>query len=361
MREEKMTDGGTEFRRTSLSCGTPFRTAQSPTFGIVNRIMREEKMTDGGTEFRRTKEFLKAITHPLNGTSCMRLSGKGFLEIRKHHIFAQGNYAGQFDITQKQSSKRPINIQKHHHMSSFYRRRLPHWQPAEATYFVTYRLSGSIPMEVIKRIRAEYRAEMERLHEECAAALSMLPEQSSGGQEMLLPEQSSGGQGVSAKLRSQLAAMLKKKRYNAQKRQFKSWDNFLDSNLNGPYWLQNEAVAQLNADAIRFYDGKRYKLLAFCIMSNHIHLLFTLLPGAPPLWKVMQDLKKYTAVHSNRLIGNEGNKFWEEESYDHVVRDKEFNRILAYILNNPVKAGLVTNWNDWPWTYCSVDLLDGWQ
>ena len=258
-------------------------------------------------------------------------------------------------------------------MSSFYRRRLPHWQPAEATYFVTYRLSGSIPMEVIKRIRAEYQAEMERLRAECAAALSMLPEQSSGGQGVLLPEgsfggqgvplpeRSSGGQGVSAKLRSQLAAMLKKKRYDAQKRQFKSWDGFLDSNLNGPYWLQNEEVAQLNADAIRFYDGKRYKLLAFCIMSNHIHLLFTLLPGAPPLWKVMQDLKKYTAVHSNRLIGNEGNKFWEEESYDHVVRDKAFNRILAYILNNPVKAGLVTNWNDWRWTYCSEDLLDSWQ
>lgn len=91
-------------------------------------------------------------------------------------------------------------------------------------------------------------------------------------------------------------------------------------------------------------------------MSNHIDVMFTLLPGAPPLWKVMQDLKKYTAVHSNRLIGNEGEKFWEEESYDHVVREKEFNRILAYILNNPVKAGMVKNWDDWPWTYCCEEL-----
>jgi putative transposase len=231
-------------------------------------------------------------------------------------------------------------------MKPFYKRRLPHWQPPEATYFVTYRLHGSIPMEVIKGIRVEYQAEMERLRAECMTELRST-ERSSGN---------SDAERSSAKLRGQLAAMLKKKRYDAQKRQFKSWDDFLDSNLNGPYWLKNEAVAQLNADAIRFYDGKRYKLLAFCIMSNHIHVMFTLLPDAPPLWKVMQDLKKYTAVHSNRLIGNEGEKFWEEESYDHVVREKEFNRILAYILNNPVKAGLVKNWNDWPWTYCCEEL-----
>ena len=44
--------------------------------------------------------------------------------------------------------------------------------------------------------------------------------------------------------------------------------------------------------------------------------------------------------------------FWQHESYDHVVRnEKEFERILAYIVNNPVKAGLVADWQDWPYTY----------
>lgn len=149
-----------------------------------------------------------------------------------------------------------------------------------------------------------------------------------------------------------MAAHLKSKRYEAYKRQFKRWDDFLDARiLNEPHWLKQEPLAQLNMDAIRFYDGKRYRLLACCIMANHIHLFLHLLPGAPELSKVMQDLKKYTAVHGNRLLGRSG-CFWETESYDHIVRDDEFERILAYVLNNPVKAGLVEDWKSWPWTYC---------
>ena len=153
--------------------------------------------------------------------------------------------------------------------------------------------------------------------------------------------------------RRAIATLLKRKRYDAYKLQFKRWDDFLDTNLlNEPYWLKQAPLALLNSDAIHFYNGKRYQLLAFCIMPNHIHLLFNLLPGAPVLSKVMQDLKKYTAVHGNRLLGRTG-RFWETESYDHIVRDSEFERILMYILNNPVKAGLVQDWEDWNWTYCN--------
>ena len=292
----------------------------------------------------------------------------------------------------------------------FYRRCLPHWQLPQATYFVTYRLAGSIPKEVMERVKAQYLAEVEEVSrnsvpgligvenaEQRSATLvsrnsvpglievenaeqrsaihvsrNSVPgligvenaEQSSAtrvsrnsvsgliGVENA--EQSSATQ-ISPQLQNELAALLKRKKYAAQKRQFKRWDDFLDSNLNEPHWLKQAAIAQLNMDAIQFYDGKQYQLLACTIMSNHIHIMFNLLPGAPELSKVMQDLKRYTALHSNRLLGREG-PFWETESYDHIVRDGEFERILAYILNNPVKAGLINTWDAWPWTFCHESL-----
>ena len=71
----------------------------------------------------------------------------------------------------------------------------------------------------------------------------------------------------------------------------------------------------------------------------------------PPLSAIMQSLKGYTARKINLPLGRSGT-FWEEESYDHVVRDEaEFARIVSYVLNNPVKAGLVQDWQEWKWSY----------
>jgi putative transposase len=68
----------------------------------------------------------------------------------------------------------------------------------------------------------------------------------------------------------------------------------------------------------------------------------------------MHSLKGYTAYEGNRLLGRKG-AFWEHESYDHYVRDEEeLERIVAYVLSNPLKAGLVTDWKAWPWSYCRV-------
>jgi hypothetical protein len=59
----------------------------------------------------------------------------------------------------------------------------------------------------------------------------------------------------------------------------------------------------------------------------------------------------YTAREANRLLGRAGQPFWQAESYDHWVRDeREWDRIKAYIENNPVRAGLVANAEDYPWS-----------
>ena len=71
----------------------------------------------------------------------------------------------------------------------------------------------------------------------------------------------------------------------------------------------------------------------------------------PPLNIIMHSLKSWTANQANGLLGRNG-QFWEHESYDHVVRsDEEFHRVVNYVLNNPVKAGLVRDWREWRWSW----------
>ena len=83
-------------------------------------------------------------------------------------------------------------------------------------------------------------------------------------------------------------------------------------------------------------------------MANHVHLLVRPRVIAS---RFLQTLKGYTAREANRLLGRTGQPFWQAESYDHSVRDdRESDRIKAYIENNPVKAGLVANAEDYLWS-----------
>jgi len=70
----------------------------------------------------------------------------------------------------------------------------------------------------------------------------------------------------------------------------------------------------------------------------------------PPLVRTLQRLKSYTATQANKLLGLTG-AFWQSETYDHVVRPGELERIVSYVLENPVNAGLVEDWQQWPHTY----------
>ena len=75
------------------------------------------------------------------------------------------------------------------------------------------------------------------------------------------------------------------------------------------------------------------------------------LKGSLPRNKIMPSLKRHTARKANIILGREG-AFWQDESYDHLIRDREkFLRIISYVLENPVNAGLVSKREDWPWTF----------
>ncbi len=83
-------------------------------------------------------------------------------------------------------------------------------------------------------------------------------------------------------------------------------------------------------------------------MSNHVHLLVTLHLTSRE-W--LGPLKGCTAYQANKILGLAGRHFWQDESYDHLVRDEEeFGRIQRYIENHPVKAGLASTAREFRWS-----------
>ena len=91
---------------------------------------------------------------------------------------------------------------------------------------------------------------------------------------------------------------------------------------------------------------------AYVVMPNHVHLLITPQVEVPTL---LRSLKSITAKRANQILGLTGRAFWQEESYDHLVRDgKEFERIRGYIEENPVWAGLVAEAGEYRWSSAYV-------
>ena len=96
------------------------------------------------------------------------------------------------------------------------------------------------------------------------------------------------------------------------------------------------------ATALRFWHGKKYRLVAWCIMPNHVHVVLHLLPGQKQA-EVVKSWKIHSARAANRLLGRSG-AVWEREYYDRLLRrEGELDRAVQYVLNNPGKAGL-KNW-----------------
>lgn len=197
----------------------------------------------------------------------------------------------------------------------YYKRNLPHFQPSNSIYFVTFRLTNSIPKNVIKELKLEF----ERI-----------------------------------------------KNTNIGKEYFLKFDQLLDTSDTGSLWLKTNDVAEIISQAIHYRDQKEYDLFCYCIMPNHVHMIFDVTRFAESssrnsvstynLAKLMQNLKKYTALESNKVLKRTG-QFWHHESYDHVIRDnKELENTIIYVIQNPVKAGLVTDYKKWRWSYLKETL-----
>ena len=209
----------------------------------------------------------------------------------------------------------------------FSRRNLPHWFVPGAAVFVTYRIAGTIPLPVL----AETRAKWER----------RLRQPPPNG---VVPADH---------------------RVSCRKGFFADYDRLLDA-PGGIDWLGHPPVAAILRENLYHHDGTKYHLHAYSVMPNHVHVVFTPSSevygpaddaeigerpdGRSPLSAIMHSLKSYTANRANELLGRSG-QFWQHESYDHWVRDAdELERIVRYIVANPVRAGLVNKATDWYWS-----------
>ena len=212
----------------------------------------------------------------------------------------------------------------HFAFKTYYRRHLPHIQPPGATMFITFRLANSIPMQVLRQLEQE--------QQENERALSKISDPHERAKEAEIQE----------------------------RKFFGKWDHHLDSSANEPYWLREPDIAQLVSNSLHYQHTKRYTLEAFCIMPNHVHLVCTPLKQTEdtyyPIATIMHPLKRHTAFHANKLLKRIGD-FWHHENYDHYARNEaEFGRIVNYVLNNPVTAGLVSNPKDWQWSFSGTNL-----
>jgi len=206
-------------------------------------------------------------------------------------------------------------------MTNYHRRNLPHIQPDSGTYSITFLLDGALPRQKVELLKELRKKLME-------------------------------------------SAVSLKDKYQIHRKFFDKYESILDNPKSGPVWLKERKIAEIVMESIHYRDGIFYNLYAYCIMSNHVHMVFEHIadpnrkPSNHPISDILRDLKKYSARKSNIIINRSG-KFWHVESYDHVIRnDDELENQIAYVLHNPVKAGLVLNWEDWPYTYCKEEFKE---
>ena len=131
-------------------------------------------------------------------------------------------------------------------------------------------------------------------------------------------------------------------------------EDYLDAG-HGACWLARPEIARLVENALLHFDSQRYHLLAWCVMPNHVHALIETIAGFP-LSDVLHSWKSFTSKEANKLLHRTG-ELWQREYLDRFIRNAEhYENIVAYIEENPVKAGLARLKTDWPWSSARVRL-----
>ena len=202
-----------------------------------------------------------------------------------------------------------------------YKRNLPHIQPKDGVFFITFRLDVALPKKVIYELQDERDDKLLQMKNK-------------------------------AKSKADLTSAL----LENQDLYFGKFDTLLDDPSTGPTYLSQKNIAIIVKDAIHYLDNKDYILIYYCIMSNHVHMI--VYKTKRVLYKILQSLKRFTGREANKLLDRQG-AFWQKESYDNLIRSRnELSNKTRYVLNNPVKAGLVNSWEDWEFSYCRKEFLE---
>jgi REP element-mobilizing transposase RayT len=192
---------------------------------------------------------------------------------------------------------------------AFWHNHLPHWEVEGGRYFMTIHLRGAIPQAGRARIRSR------------VAELAQV------------------------KLRQNQQWLV---RQRAIFREMELW-------LDRAEWsakLAIEDVAQMVQEAIvhRNQSGE-WLCHAFAIMPTHLHLFVEF--GSGQLKATTENFKRWTGKQAALILDDDSSTgLWQADWFDHWSRsDAEDDRIVHYIRNNPVKAGLVKRAEDWPYNF----------
>ncbi|HTQ97857.1 MAG TPA: transposase [Candidatus Acidoferrum sp.] len=136
---------------------------------------------------------------------------------------------------------------------------------------------------------------------------------------------------------------------SSQGKKFLRFDRQLDTERFGPTWLRQPEMARIVSAAIGEVSHKGLCAVhAYVVMPNHVHLL---LEPKVELKEITKAIKGCSARECNKALNRMGQRFWQDESFDHWVRSAtSFERIRKYIESNPVSAGLVKEAKDWQWS-----------
>ena len=186
--------------------------------------------------------------------------------------------------------------------------RLPHWTLNGAIYAVAFRLADSLPQQILKA----WLAERQDVYDRAIAQDRDLTDH-------------------------EIKELM---RLNSEKVQ-----GFLDAGY-GACHLRREPIAEIVIEALKHFDGDRYRLAAWCVMPNHIHVVLQPLDGEK-LSDIVHSWKSFTSNRANEALGRVG-AFWQAEYYDHLIRDEEdFSHAVEYAWANPDNVGL----EDWKWRW----------
>lgn len=182
---------------------------------------------------------------------------------------------------------------------------LPHWEIDDAIYFITYRLVDSLPLAVAEQLERERETLVKLIGDETVI-----------------------------------------QRATVRTRYLRRLNAYLD-NGHGECQLRNRKIASC-VDAWKYFDRERYRIVAWCVMPNHVHVIIRLFHGRD-LWRTVHSWKGYTARRANQLLEREG-VFWFRDYYDHCLRNqRELERTIDYVLGNPAQIGLA----NWPYVGCA--------
>ena len=221
------------------------------------------------------------------------------------------------------------------------RKYLPHFEN-QRYQMITYRLYDSVPREVIEQWKREVgvgvRASSPPNNEDAAI----------GTKASSLQNQRAGSPCSNASSDIDVKRAGSPHSNSKEREKLVMIDKYEDSGV-GQCFMRDERVAQIVKDALFYYDGNKYKIIAWCIMPNHVHILIEVFNGIS-LSEIIHSWKSYSANQINKLLNRTG-QVWMMEYFDRYIRDYDhFEKVINYIHNNPVKVGLVKSPSEYRWS-----------